>query len=123
MITCISDLYYKIGWWFTVMMFTIAFITLPLALDIYDSIWTFLMCSGIAFVGAAPHYKGGDYNMHYTAAVTSGICSIIWIININVWFLLIVASGLIISILDRKRWLLWGELGCFISVFSILIYK
>lgn len=121
MITCISDLYYKIGHWFTVAMLIVAFATLPFALDAWGSIWSFLMCGGIAFVGAAPNYKGGEHDVHYYSALTSMICSLVWVSHVcpQCFYLLFVALAAVV--LDTKRWLLWCEIGCLSMVYISLI--
>lgn len=119
--TCLSDLYYKIGYWFTVAMFFIATVTLPFALAAWDIIWSFAMCASIAFVGAAPHYKGSDYNMHRIAATTSLASSIVWVAYVcpQCFYLLFICLAAII--LDTKRWLLWLELTCFAMVYLALV--
>lgn len=119
--TCLSDLYYKIGWWFTVIMFCIAIVTLPFALDAWDSVFSFLMCAGIAFVGAAPHYKGSEHDIHYVAALVSMVCSVIWVANVNAWWLCSFMAALFASAIDKRRWLLWMEIACFISVYGAMI--
>lgn len=120
MITCISDLYYKFGWWFTLAMFAIAFVTLPFALDTWDSVWSFLMCGGIAFVGAAPNFKGSEHNIHYCSAATSAICSIVWVACVMPECFYLMFIGLALTVLDTKRWLLYGELTCFCMVYLAL---
>lgn len=119
--TCLSDLYYKIGYWFTVVMFAISVITLPFALRTWDSIFSFLMCAGIAFVGAAADYKGVEHDLHYVSAMTSAICSVIWTVNVCPPCLLLPVIGAIIALRDRKRWLLWCEVGCFSMVYTAMI--
>ena len=118
--TCLSDLYYKIGYWFTVVMFAIAIVTLPFALEAWDSIWSFLMCAGIAFVGAAPDYKGSEHDIHYVSALTSMTCSSIWVSHVmpQCFYLLFIVLASVI--LDTRRWLLWCELGCFVMVYLAL---
>lgn len=120
--TCLSDLYYIIGRWFTVVMFAIAFVTLPFALEVWDSIFSFLMCAGIAFVGCACDYKGSEHDIHYFSACVSAVCSLIWVANVCpiCFHLLFVVLALVV--LDTKRWLLWCELGCFGMVFLTLIF-
>lgn len=102
-------------------MFAIAMVTLPFALDAWDSIFSFLMCAGIAFVGAAPHYKGDEHDTHYVSACVSGTCSLIWVANVmpQCYYMLFLCLALII--LDTKRWLLWCELTCFAMVYLAFI--
>ena len=121
--TCLSDLYYKIGYWFTVVMFAISVITLPFALRTWDSIFSFLMCAGIAFVGAAPHYKGSEHDIHYVAAMTSAVCSVVWVTNVNPWWLLTLCLAAVAAVIDRRRRLLWMEIACFVSVYGAMIVR
>ena len=118
--TCLSDLYYKIGVWFTVAMFIIAIVTLPFALEAWDSVWSFLMCSGIAFVGAAPNFRGSEHNIHYFSAAVSAICSIVWVACVCPQCFYLMFIGLALTVLDTKRWLLYGELTCFCMVYLSL---
>ena len=114
-ITCLSDLYYVIGRWFTVTMVAIAYVVLPFALDVWDSPFSFLMCASLAFVGVAADYKAKEHDLHVIAAATSAVCSIVWVACVEPFSLLALslsAAGLF----DKKRSLLWCELGCFFSV-------
>lgn len=118
--TCLSDLYYKIGWWFTVIMFTIAIVTLPFALSVWDSIFSFLMCAGIAFVGAAADYKGSEHDLHYVSALTSALCSLVWVAHVCPLCFYLLNLCVMLLILNPKRWLLWCELTCFCMVYLAL---
>lgn len=119
--TCLSDLYYRIGYWFTVVMFIIAIATIPFALNVWDSVFSFLMCAGIAFVGAAPNYKGSEHDLHYCATLTSMVCSVIWVANVSSTWLFLFFPAVLLSAIDRRRWLLYLELSCFASVYGALI--
>lgn len=120
-ITCISDLYYIIGHWFTFLSYLLAFSILPLALECSDGIWSFVMCGGIAFVGAAANYKDRfTYPIHYISAIVSSIGCLIfsWI----VYFPTLICLGVgIIGVIDKKRWLLYTELGFFLSAFLSIL--
>lgn len=121
-ITCISDLYYVYGRLITIVAFIIAFATLPFALELWPCVISFIMCASIAFVGCAADYKDKfDYPIHYISALLSAISSFIWVwhldpLKTSFLFLLIACFG----IFDRKRWLLWCELPCFIMVYTQL---
>lgn len=124
-ITCISDLYYVYGRWMTFAFFIIAFATLPFALEMWPTVFSFLMCASIAFVGCAADYKDKfDYPIHYISASISAISSIIWVWNMDptktAFLYLIIAF---FGIFDRKRWLLWCELPCFLMVYTVLILR
>lgn len=121
--TCISDLYYKIGWWFTVGMFCIAAVTLPFALEAWSSVVSFLMCVGIAGVGAAPHYKEHEHNIHFVSACISAVCSVVWTAHVCWPCIALLVVGAIVAMADKKRWLLWCEVGCFSMVFAALVAR
>lgn len=118
-ITCISDLYYVIGRWFTLVMVLIAFAFVPFALDVLDSAVSFFMCAGIAFVGVAADYRDKTiYPVHYISAMISGACSIVWVWCAEPMCLLWLLWCAIIAVCDKRRWLLWCEVGCFLSVIA-----
>ena len=119
--TCLSDLYYKVGSWFSVATFVLALVTLPLALSVWDSVFSFLMCGGIAFVGCAGDYKGNEHDIHYASACVSGICSLVWVAHVCPMCFYLLFACLALVILDTKRWLLWCEVSCFIMVYIALL--
>jgi len=122
-ITCISDLYYVIGRWFTLMMVAICFVALPFALDAWESVFSLLMCAGIAFVGVAAEYRDKHvHNIHYISALTSAVASFIWTANVCPLALFSLAFALI-AFVDRKRWLLWCEVPCFLMVVVSLVSR
>ena len=120
-VTCLSDIYYVIGSWFTVACFIVALSILPIALLINDSVVSFLMCGGIALVGAAANYKDAfAYEVHYGAALVSMICSVMWVWTVDP----IGLAGLLVALvglIDKRRWLLWMEISCFLSVFTVMV--
>ena len=107
----------------TYAFFVIAFATLPFALGMWANVFSFLMCASIAFVGCAADYKDKfDYPVHNITASISGISSIRWVWHMDptktaVLYLIIALFG----IFDKKRWLLWCELPCFLMVYTVLI--
>ena len=120
-VTCLSDFYYLVGPWFTIVCFIVALSILPIALTINDSVVSFLMCAGIGFVGAAANYRSEfEHAVHYGAALVSMICSVMWVWTVDPIGLagLFVAS---VGLIDKKRWLLWMEISCFLSVFVAMI--
>lgn len=118
-IKSISDLYYVIGDWFTILMFSIVIWTLPISLFLWDNVISFIMCAALAFVGAAPHFRlKSERKLHYGAAIISAIGSFIWTLYVYPIALSILMAFCIISIIDKTRWMLWAELGCFIMIFS-----
>ena len=120
-VTCLSDFYYLVGPWFTIVCFIVALSILPIALTINDSVVSFLMCAGIGFVGAAANYRSEfEHTVHYGAALVSMICSVMWVWTVDP----IGLAGLLVALvglIDKKRWLLWMEISCFLSVFVAMI--
>ena len=120
-VTCLSDFYYMIGSWFTIVCFIMALSILPIALTINDSVVSFLMCAGIGFVGTAANYRSKfEHAVHYGAALVSMICSVMWVWTVDP----IGLAGLLVALvglIDKRRWLLWMEISCFLSVFVAMI--
>lgn len=118
---CISRCYYIIGEGFTLIMVGITAMMLVDTLDVRDNIFTFLMCAGVAFVAAAPRFLDKeDKPMHFASAIVSAMLSLPFVLSVQpicIAWLGLAAIGLV----DRSRWLLYAELGCFASVFSCLI--
>ena len=120
-VTCLSDFYYLIGSWFTIVCFIVALSILPIALTINDSVVSFLMCAGIGFVGTAANYRSEfEHEVHYGAALVSMICSVMWVWTVDP----IGLAGLLVALvglIDKRRWLLWMEISCFLSVFIAMV--
>lgn len=121
---CISAYYYELGKVFSILMALMAFCLLYVMLDVTPEdrqFLAFLACGGILFVGVAPNYKEDvESSVHKTAAVISGVCSVLWTAFVSpahCFFLCMVA----IALIDRKRWLLWFEVPCFLMVFASLL--
>ena len=120
-VTCLSDFYYLVGSWFTIVCFIVALSILPIALAINDSVVSFLMCAGIGFLGTAANYRSEfEHAVHYGAALVSMICSVMWVWTVDP----IGLAGLLVALvglIDKRRWLLWMEISCFLSVFVAMI--
>lgn len=102
-------------------MCAIAFGVLPVAMERLDSVVTLLMCGGIAFVGVAADYRDKtEYPIHAISALISGLSSIAWTAMVEPSALLCLLINSL-SIVDKKRWLLWLESSCFASVFAGLL--
>lgn len=70
--------------WFTVIMLFISYNLLPLIIKVtpeYYQIFAFLSCIGISFIGVADDFRGSKSTdiIHTIAAMTSFICSQIWV--------------------------------------------
>lgn len=121
---CLSDIYYSVGLFFTAMMLFVAFFLLPSMIDATPENYqclAFLANAGIVFVGAAPNYKEGmERNVHRTAAMISGGCSVVWTAIVSPWHCMYLLIALV-GIVDRRRWLLWFELPCFAMIYAVLM--
>jgi len=78
--TSLSDTFYlynakvkDLGWVFTLVLWSVAILTLIPTLDLFDGKWyqpfTFLMCGALGFVGAAPHFKDSEAVIHEISAL------------------------------------------------------
>lgn len=123
---CISDCYYIIGLPFTIVFATSSWLMLYPTMLCWESPLTLAMVTAFSLVGIASDYKCALYHKaHFVSAIAAGCFSAIFVIKVcpvASWCYLVVIVGLI----DKKRWLLWVEIGCLISVFvavlSTLLY-
>lgn len=120
---CLSDCYYILGAPFTIVFGFASWAILYPAIQCWASPVTFAMVFAFSIVGIASDYKSEwFYSTHYIAALTSGLLSIVFVQKVcpeASWCYIIAVVGL----LDKRRWLLWVELGCLVSVYlSILNY-
>ena len=123
---CISDCYYIIGLPFTIVFATSSWLMLYPTMLCWESPVTLAMVMAFSLVGIASDYKGALYRKaHFVSAVAAGCFSAVFVIKlcpVASWCYLAVTIGW----LDKKRWLLWVEIGCLISVFvavlSTLLY-
>lgn len=123
---CISDCYYIIGLPFTIVFATSSWLMLYPTMLCWESPVTMAMVTAFSLVGIASDYKGALYHTaHFVSAIAAGCFSAIFVIKVcpsaSLCYLAVT-----IGLLDRKRWLLWVEIGCLISVFvavlSTLLY-
>lgn len=138
----ISDTFYALEhrFWFTATMWFTSLLLMPSILertpDTYQFL-AFLMCAGLIFVGAAPHFKNGiERPVHIVATCISALSSQIWVILTQPWILLIwVAWFAYIGIMLKRNWngdlwnsfvkckpLFWAEVTAFAMVYIILIF-
>ena len=123
---CISDCYYIIGLPFTIVFAISSWLMLYPTMLCWESPVTLAMVTAFSLVGIASDYKGELYRTaHFVAAIAAGCFSAIFVIKVcpvASWCYLAVTIGL----LDKKRWLLWAEICCLLSVFvavlSTLLY-
>lgn len=123
---CISDCYYIIGLPFTIVFATSSWLMLYPTMLCWESPVTLAMVMAFSLVGIASDYKCALYHKaHFVSAIAAGCFSAIFVIKVcpsaSLCYLAVT-----IGMLDKKRWLLWVEIGCLISVFvavlSTLLY-
>ena len=123
---CISDCYYIIGLPFTIVFAISSWQMLYPTMLCWESPVTLAMVMAFSLVGIASDFKSTMFRTaHFVAAIAAGCFSAIFVIKvcpIASWCYLAATIGL----LDKKRWLLWVEIGCLLSVFvavlSTLLY-
>lgn len=118
---CISDCYYIIGLPFTIVFATSSWLMLYPTMLCWESPVTPAMVTAFSLVGIASDYKGALYRKaHFVSAIAAGCFSAVFVIKVcpvASWCCLAVIIGL----LDKKRWLLWVEIGCLLSVFAAVL--
>lgn len=123
---CISDSYYIIGLPFTIVFSISSWLMLYPTMLCWESPVTMAMVTAFSLVGIASDYKGALYHKtHFVSAIAAGCFSAIFVIKVCP----AASCGYLaatIGWLDKKRWLLWVEFGCLLSVFvavlSTLLY-
>ena len=124
--SCISDCYYIIGLPFTIVFATSSWLMLYPTMLCWESPVTLAMVTAFSLVGIASDFKSSLFRTaHFVSAIAAGCFSAIFVIKVcpvASWCYLAVTIGL----LDKKRWLLWAEICCLLSVFvavlSTLLY-
>ena len=123
---CISDCYYIIGLPFTIVFAISSWLMHYPTLLCWESPLTLAMVTAFSLVGIASDYKCALYHKaHFVSAIAAGCFSAVFVIKVcpsaSLCYLAVT-----IGLLDRKRWLLWMEIGCLLSVFvavlSTLLY-
>ena len=123
---CISDCYYIIGLPFTIVFAASSWMMLYPTMLCWESPVTLAMVTAFSLVGIASDFKSSLFRTaHFASAIAAGCFSAIFVIKVcpaASWCYLAVTIGL----LDKKRWLLWAEICCLLSVFvavlSTLLY-
>ena len=87
---------------------------------------TMAMVMAFSLVGVASDFKSSLFRTaHFVSAIAAGCFSAIFVIKVcpsaSLCYLAVT-----IGLLDKKRWLLWAEISCLLSVFvavlSTLLY-
>lgn len=123
---CISDCYYIIGLPFTIVFSISSWLMLYPTMLCWESPVTLAMVTAFSLVGIASDFKSSLFHTaHFVSAIAAGCFSAIFVIKVCPSALLCYLA-VTIGLLDKKRWLLWVEIGCLISVFvavlSTLLY-
>lgn len=123
---CISDCYYIIGLPFTIVFSISSWLMLYPTMLCWESPVTLAMVMAFSLVGIASDYKDALYRKaHFASSVVAGCFSAIFVIKVCPAALLCYLA-VTIGLLDKKRWLLWVEIGCllcvFVAVLSTLLY-
>lgn len=119
---CISDCYYIIGLPFTIVFAISSWQMLYPTMLCWENPVTLAMVMAFSLVGIASDYKCALYHKaHFVSAIAAGCFSAIFVIKVcpsaSLCYLAVT-----IGLLDKKRWLLWVEIGCLISVFVAVLY-
>ena len=119
--SCISDCYYIIGLPFTIVFATSSWMMLYPTMLCWESPVTLAMVTAFSLVGIASDFKSSLFRTaHFASAIAAGCFSAIFVIKVcpvASWCYLAVTIGL----LDKKRWLLWAEICCLLSVFVAIL--
>ena len=119
----------RLGYIFTLMIFFVSISVLPSGIEYTQEPFKFVffICTSLlAFVGAAPAFKGIDKNYHEFFAITSAIFGLSWIIFLtHYWYILfiyIVVSGAFMYFTNSfKSYIYWLELSILLTVCTILL--
>ena len=118
---CISDCYYIIGLSFTIVFAISSWQMLYPTMLCWESPVTLAMVMAFSLVGIASDFKSSLFRTaHFASAIAAGCFSAIFVIKVcpvASWCYLAVTIGL----LDKKRWLLWAEICCLLSVFVAIL--
>lgn len=118
---CISDCYYIIGLPFTIVFAISSWLMLYPTMLCWESPLTLAMVTAFSLVGIASDYECALYHKaHFVSAIAAGCFSAIFVIKVcpsaSLCYLAVT-----IGLLDKKRWLLWVEIGCLLSVFVAVL--
>ena len=120
----ISDSYYELNekkqgfrHLFTFFCWAIAFLIVPIWLDVYGEpleFLVFLACAGLLFAGTAAEFKSGrfDKRIHFFCAFLSAGASVIWLLFSGHWF--VVLAMFVVAVFNIKisgKLILWLEVA------------
>lgn len=118
----------NLGILFTLLLYTMTFTLLPVWFSLptnenYDFI-LFFCGAMLAFVGAAPAFRGADKGWHSAFAGVSAVAGMIWtIVATPYWYILLVSAALIMGTMlltnTKKALTYWLEMIMFITIYVI----
>lgn len=119
--SCISDCYYIIGLSFTIVFAISSWLMLYPTMLCLESPVTLAMVMAFSLVGIASDFKSSLFRTaHFVSAIVAGCFSAIFVIKVcpsaSLCYLAVT-----IGCIDKKRWLLWVEIGCLLSVFAAVL--
>lgn len=118
---CISDCYYVVGLPFTIVFATSSWLMLYPTMLCWESPVTLAMVTAFSLVGIASDFKSSLFRTaHFVSAIAAGCFSAIFVIKVCPSASLCYVA-VTIGLLDKKRWLLWVEIGCLLSVFVAVL--
>lgn len=125
----LNDIKKGLGYVFSIVLFSSVFTLLPVFMSV-DSNTTFdflkFFCAALlAFVGAAPAFKGIDKDFHFKFAILCAVSGFLWIILATpYWYVLLISAILMIitMLLTNTKYALvyWLEMIMFTSVYSVV---
>lgn len=132
----------NLGYIFTGMMFTVAFLLMPSWLEITEivSSWSkyltalpFFAGASIAFVGAAPAFRDCtiENKVHMVSASMAAVFALLWclVVCYSVGWIFVLASLAIVWIVafatktQKSGSTYWWEMVAFLATFSTIIYE
>lgn len=110
-------------WVFTVVMWVVGFLLMPVLLEKVSEqtqFIAFLTISGVCFVGASPLVLKEKNTIHYVCAAVAGIASQLLValnqhLLLLLWFLYV---GYTLLAKDGSKNLFWVEVSCMLTVFA-----
>lgn len=128
----ISDSFYVLnkkkkglGYVFTLWTFVMAIMIMSQIFERTDGMWyQFLGLfagGGLAFVGAAPAFRGHEKAVHTVSAVVCAVAGLGWMILSGYWYIpLIMGAISAIYAVRVRNWLYSGEMALFVSAIVVL---
>ena len=83
----------------------------------------FFACFSAILVAASPRFKEEDVALvHYSAAAVMFLCTMVWEIA-NGGFFHVANLFFLVGLIDKKRWVLWFEIGLFRELHVSLLLR